>query len=398
MTWYGKNAGTVSVTNGSTAVIGTGTAFIANCKVGDEFKLEGGMRGYEIIARPSDTELTIDPPYLDASESGKAYRIVPTRGGPVSAAFETVQSILSQWNTYLSGVLSGLFPAGTAGSPSIARQGDTNTGFYWPAADQIAAATNGIRRWLLSATAMQVDVPITGTAVVQDATDTTAGRIMTNGAGGWHGTVATTANDANNANYGGMFMTSDLSTATNWPAWFTSGPGALLVVAGQNSNNFHQIALAQNGGMPPGFRNFRAGVFGSWSRAVMLDTLLGTVSQSGGVPTGALFQVISNPNGIALRMTDGTQICCFPGIIDTSVAATSLHELTWTFPAAFVSAPCATINLRSNNTATGRSVATRLFDGSVTPNSGSSAVVTTYNGDATSQTLRADVVATGRWL
>ncbi len=106
----------------------------------------------------------------------------------------------------------------------------------------------------------------TGAAVQSGAADTTPGRVMLNGAGGWHGNVATTADDANTAAYGGMFMTSDLSTATNWPSWFGSGPGSLLVVAGVNANNFVQFAFAQNAGIDPAYRNYRAGAFGSWER------------------------------------------------------------------------------------------------------------------------------------
>ncbi|MEG0923200.1 MAG: hypothetical protein RSD57_15910 [Comamonas sp.] len=38
--------------------------------------------------------------------------------------------------------------------------------------------------------------------------------------------------------------------------------------------------------------------------------ILGTVTQSGGVPTGAIIQRGSNANGIFVRFADGTQICC----------------------------------------------------------------------------------------
>ncbi|MGD9861694.1 MAG: pyocin knob domain-containing protein [Pseudodonghicola sp.] len=315
MAWYGKNAGTVSVTNGSTAVIGTGTAFIANCKVGDEFKLEGGMRGYEIIARSSDTVLTIDPPYLDASESGKAYRIVPTRGGPVSAAFETVQSILSQWNTYLSGVLSGLFPAGTAGSPSIARQGDTNTGFYWPAADQIAAATNGIRRWLLSATAMQVDVPITGTAVQQSKMDVTAGRLLTAGAYGWGIPAPEVLDDMDRHDLSNaVYKVDNNVTVGTFPAEVSSS--AVLLVMRPAYNQTTQMYCTPNGGGVYIRSSYSTTSWGPWRR---LDAVYG-----------------SGPNGAYARYPDGTLICW--GAVVTSASA----EAPVVFPAAFAS----TTNLR----------------------------------------------------
>lgn len=37
--------------------------------------------------------------------------------------------------------------------------------------------------------------------------------------------------------------------------------------------------------------------------------ILGTVSQSGGVPTGAVIEIGSNANGEFVRFADGTQIC-----------------------------------------------------------------------------------------
>jgi hypothetical protein len=79
---------------------------------------------------------------------------------------------------------SGTFNVGAVATPSIAFTGDPNTGFYWVGADQIGMATNAVRRVLLSTTAMQIDLPITGTAVQSSAVDTTAGRMMAVGAFG----------------------------------------------------------------------------------------------------------------------------------------------------------------------------------------------------------------------
>ncbi|WP_235437135.1 hypothetical protein [Pseudomonas trivialis] len=73
MTWY--KTGTVAVTLGSNAVIGTGTAFIANSRVGDGFRgPDGGW--YEVTNIASDTALSIAPPYGDPS----AYALAPLQG------------------------------------------------------------------------------------------------------------------------------------------------------------------------------------------------------------------------------------------------------------------------------------------------------------------------------
>lgn len=47
------------------------------------------------------------------------------------------------------------------------------------------------------------------------------------------------------------------------------------------------------------------------------DSILGAVSQSGGVPTGAVIQRGSNANGEFVRFADGTQICA--GVSSTAL-------------------------------------------------------------------------------
>ncbi|MDM2997476.1 MULTISPECIES: hypothetical protein, partial [unclassified Citrobacter] len=44
-------------------------------------------------------------------------------------------------------------------------------------------------------------------------------------------------------------------------------------------------------------------------RSAALADILGTVSQSGGVPTGAVIEKGANSNGEYVRFADGTQIC-----------------------------------------------------------------------------------------
>ncbi len=59
--------------------------------------------------------------------------------------------------------------------------------------------------------------------------------------------------------------------------------------------------------------------------------ILGTVSQSGGVPTGAIIERGSNANGEYVRYADGTQRCRF--------LQGGTGRVTWTFPAPFIAAP-----------------------------------------------------------
>lgn len=63
------------------------------------------------------------------------------------------------------------------------------------------------------------------------------------------------------------------------------------------------------------------------------SNILGTVSQSGGVPTGAIIERGSNANGEYIRWADGTQICTH------SVTTSASGAVVWTFPASFSATP-----------------------------------------------------------
>ncbi|MDA1380503.1 prophage tail fiber N-terminal domain-containing protein [Plesiomonas shigelloides subsp. oncorhynchi] len=69
--------------------------------------------------------------------------------------------------------------------------------------------------------------------------------------------------------------------------------------------------------------------------------IVGSVSQSGGVPTGAIIQRGRNANGEFVRFADGTQICLSSQVISTTEFGTPGPNMTvsktWTFPANFSS-------------------------------------------------------------
>lgn len=76
--------------------------------------------------------------------------------------------------------------------------------------------------------------------------------------------------------------------------------------------------------------------------------LLGAVSQSAGVPQGAVIERGTNANGDYTRFADGTQICLATLSVGSVIAAgdgswanpyRSSPDLTWTFPAAFSVTP-----------------------------------------------------------
>lgn len=77
MTWY--KAGTVAVALGSNAVLGTGTSFIANSRVGDAFRGPDG-EWYEVTNIASDTALSIAPGYQGATVTAGGYSLAPMQG------------------------------------------------------------------------------------------------------------------------------------------------------------------------------------------------------------------------------------------------------------------------------------------------------------------------------
>ena len=83
-----------------------------------------------------------------------------------------------------------------------------------------------------------------------------------------------------------------------------------------------------------------AGSFVRWTGAAtaVMQTIVGTVSQTSSVPTGAIIESGSNANGVYVRFADGTQLCQGTATL-TTILTSNILGGTWTFPAAFISAP-----------------------------------------------------------
>lgn len=100
MPWY--RTGTVSVTLNSNAVVGTGTAFLANSRVGDAFiGPDGGQ--YEVTNIASNTSLSITPNYRSASNAAGAYALMPVQGYTKDLA-DQARAMIQQWGATLAGL------------------------------------------------------------------------------------------------------------------------------------------------------------------------------------------------------------------------------------------------------------------------------------------------------
>lgn len=147
MAWY--RTGTVTVTNGSATITGSGTAFIANASIGEGFLGPDG-RTYEVTNIVSDTSLTISPNYLGSTAGGQAYAIAPLRGRIADLIAET-SSLLSSFATVRDGIGSGLFPDGSAATPGFRFTNDQDTGIYRYGTNVLGLSTAGAVRVVVNA-------------------------------------------------------------------------------------------------------------------------------------------------------------------------------------------------------------------------------------------------------
>ena len=284
MPWY--RTGTVSVTNNSTTVTGTGTDFSANSRVGDAFQGPDG-RWYEVTNIASTTVISILPAYQGTTASGGVYGLAPMQGY-VKQSADQLRAITNQYGTTL----------GILGTPSDATQLRTN----------IVAAKSGANSDITSITGL-----------------TTALSIAQGGTGGTSQATARTA----------------------------LGLGSAAVAP-----------------------------------------ILGTVSQSGGTPTGAIIERGSNANGAYTKFADGTMF------LDLTVTTTTFTANGSWYSSDFVTATLpATLSVVSGSTVSGNDSASAsgLVAGYCT--STSTITVRAHQATLPSPTTRTlYVTVKGRWF
>ncbi|WP_435036842.1 tail fiber domain-containing protein [Pseudomonas neuropathica] len=124
MPWY--KTGTVSATQNSNAVIGTGTAFIANSRVGDGFRGPDG-RWYEVTNIASNTALSISPNYEGPTVAGGFYSIMPVQGYQKDLS-DKVREILNEYGETLAALGTtgnyDILPVAKGGTGSVTLDSD----------------------------------------------------------------------------------------------------------------------------------------------------------------------------------------------------------------------------------------------------------------------------------
>jgi len=211
----------------------------------------------------------------------------------------------------------------------------------------------------LNSTAMVVNQNITGTAVTQTSIDTTTGRLTKVGDFnlGAIGNAPILANvDDINTPVGQYRVTGSPSGVM--PA--TASAFGYMLVMRYNSTNITQIYIPVGDGALAGTLHSRpynntTSAWMPWSRIYGQSSLLGTVSQAAGVPTGAALQLGNSANGFFERRASGRAVCTRTDQTTANVSTaygTSLFrspDITWTFPTAFFAGTLPAVAFSADN-------------------------------------------------
>ena len=177
-------------------------------------------------------------------------------------------------------------------------------------------------------------VPTTGPG------DTTAGRLLKVGDFGLGSTdLPDYAGNLNTLNATGFYVV--VAAATNKPVGETVG----MVIVSSKFGSYSQQTYYALGATTIYQRASSAGAWTPWRKIYNQESILGTVSQVSGVPTGAVIESGSNANGRYIRWADGTQICVKSGTNTTVAMTTPAGALfssadfagAWAYPIAFLS-------------------------------------------------------------
>lgn len=309
MPWY--KSGTVAITAGQTSVVGTNTDFAANARVGDAFQGPDG-RWYEVANIASATVLSILPAYQGATVAAGLYGLAPMQGY-VKESADRLRQIVEQWGS----TLASLGAVATENVVPIAKGG-----------------TGGIT---------QADARANlGLVRTTSPTDSTVGRLLgvgDHGYGGYAPARSTTALETltkggTRALNGGSSGLPSASPALVHIFPWDNDTSALRIVHPVVGDESLDVYLGKRAGSTEY----------PLRRIVHSGNIVGTATQSAGVPTGAIIERGSNANGKYVKYADGTMICTgvsAAGVV-TSVAFGQIYTntaTTFTFPAAFAAVP-----------------------------------------------------------
>jgi hypothetical protein len=228
-----------------------------------------------------------------------------------------------------------LFQTGWSGRAEIGTAGD----------DSLAVKISADGSAWITALGFSATGLASGAAVMTSATDATAGRLLrldgtlgAFGLGGGYGPLLADL-DATTTQAGFYFFNTSSGSTGTGPG-FSAGALIVAQAIGSGARAPVQIALERSaGGGRMAWRTSQAGAWGAWRTVFARSDMLGTVSQSAGVPTGAALETATNANGRYTRHADGRQICehvlTVTGATSADGALFRSAIVPWTYPAAF---------------------------------------------------------------
>ncbi|OJY35097.1 MAG: hypothetical protein BGP11_00005, partial [Rhodobacterales bacterium 65-51] len=285
----------------------------------------------------SATSLTLAYPWPGATQTAVNYEVRFTPD--MTRALASARELLEELSNGNVAAISGL------------ETGANKLAYYTGAGTAALTTLSAFARTLLD-DADQAAMRVTlGLIPTSSLIDTTGGRLVKTGDFGLGTAISLTAADnLDTILTSGLFYNSSSgnTTGNNYPL---ASAGALIVVARSSTNVIQKFISYGSASIASALREFSrswgTSGWGPWVELFHQGTLLGTVSQSGGVPTGKVIERGSNANGEYVRFADGTQICTVIAAgVDAATAAGPIYMhsnlLTWTFPASFLSAPVVT--------------------------------------------------------
>ncbi|MGF0237594.1 hypothetical protein ACQR3P_01725 [Rhodococcus sp. IEGM1300] len=278
MSWY--KSGTVSVAQNSNAVIGTGTAFILNGRVGDAFVGPDGEM-YEVANIASDTALAISTPYKGPTIAVGHFALIPIQGYVKDTA-DALRQASNQIADSIDGLEESVQEAADSAAAATASKNAAATSESNASQSSEAALAS---KNAASTSATNAGNSASAALALKNAAGTSATNASDSAAAALASKNAAAISEQNTANKAAKGANSDITSITGLTT-------ALAVNQGGTGGNTQALA--------------RAGL--GLKSASTADTI-GTVSQAAGVPTGALMEYGTNANGEFWKYACGMMVC-----------------------------------------------------------------------------------------
>lgn len=340
-----------------------------------------------VSAHTDQTGITLDPAGAETINNDTTTRV------------SRAAIVVCDGTTWRALTLPGLTPQtlsdyGTAALPGMAFSGDPDTGVFRAGANILGLAVNGAERARVTTAGMQITGLVSGTAVTQTAIDTTAGRLLKVGDFGLGADAPVVITNLDDFDLRAGWYTTSSTTTGTFPthsgSTSASAFGYLLVLR-RNLNNTVQIYAPLGNGSGGGRIFYRTATLGPawlpWRELFSSLNVLGTVSQTAGVPTGALLQgnasTASPTGGWTERDAAGFQI------VHHTITSSASGDSTWTYNSAFLSGSTPVISAQP--------VGDASYFPRIVSRSNTACVFSVRDTSGNRVAVPVDLIARGRW-